>query len=73
MSIVMCILCLNIGVVLGMLLSGILREQRGALARREHAGDPRLPVGSHQGARPATLGVAGSPLSTAAGAPVSST
>ena len=31
MSIVLCILCLNIGVALGMLLSGIVREQRSAL------------------------------------------
>jgi hypothetical protein len=31
MSIVLCILCLNIGVALGMVLSGVLRQQRGAL------------------------------------------
>ncbi len=31
MSIVLCILCLNVGVALGMVLSGIVREQRDAL------------------------------------------
>lgn len=70
MSIVMCILCLNVGVALGMLLSGILREQREALAAREAADGRDLPVSAYQDARPAGLGTAVSPLPATTGATV---
>ncbi len=70
MSIVMCILCLNIGVALGMLLSGILREQREALAAHEAANRCDLPVNAYQGARPAGPVTAVSPLPTTTGATV---